>query len=341
MTRRRPITFGFAAALVTTSATAAARPTPPPHDPASQLARAEERLAAGDPTGAAAAVAPLLGREPRQPRALYVRGSALCMLGDTVRCRADLEQAVALDAGLRQAWINLGGLAVAEQRYGDAVAAFRRAEALDPAAADNALNLGAALLLGGHLAEATAEFDRHLKAQATSAEAHYLVATNFALAGYAAQAARTLARAIALDEKSRVRARFDPNFTDLAGQAQFRALLESDRWTAPPDFLVARRSFAAAYQGPQSKLLKAVIDALQLSGRRYEPRLDATAEWAILWTDFRIKIANGADGQGIVEISAPPNLFSPADWQRVSEGFFTTVTARLLVAARGPAPPPR
>ena len=69
------------------------------------------------------------------------------MLGDMEPGRRDLDRALELDPELRQGWLNRAALAVAEERYADAVAAFRRAEALDPAAPENDLNVGTAQLL--------------------------------------------------------------------------------------------------------------------------------------------------------------------------------------------------
>ena len=202
------------------SSAAGGQSAAPRPDEGAVLARAESRLAEGDADGVLAAVAPLLARQPRHPRALYLRGSARCMQGETTPCRADLEQAVALDPALRAAWLNLAALGVAEKRWEDALAAFGRAEALDPAAADNDLNLGATLLLAGRLQDAAQRFERYAARDPRSADARFRIAKNYALAGYAALAARELDQAIGLDETSRVRARFDPNFADLLAHQQ-------------------------------------------------------------------------------------------------------------------------
>jgi tetratricopeptide (TPR) repeat protein len=307
--------------------------TPRPEEVAT-LARAEAQLAAGDAAGVLTAVAPLLARQPRQPRALYLRGTARCMEGQTAACRADLEQAVALDPLLRPAWLNLAGLAVADKRWDDALAAFTRAEGLDPAAADNDLNLGATLLLAGRLQEAAQRFERYAARDPRAAEARFRIAKNYALAGYAALAARELERAIALDETSRVRARFDPNFADLLVHPAFVPILEVDRYQVPAGYLVERRSFDRPYDGPTGKLLAAVLDTVQLSGRRFDPRVDATANWAVLWTDFRVKIATATDGRGVVELTAPPTAFTPATWQQETARFYAEVARRLLLSQK-------
>lgn len=312
---------------------AASTPSTPAED-AAILTRVEAMLTEGDAAGAKAALAPLLARRPREPRALYLRGSARCMAGELAACRVDLEQAVAVDPTLRPAWLGLAGLAVADKRWDDALAAFTRAEALDPTAADNDLNLGATLLLAGRLQEAAPRFERYAARDPRSAEARFRIAKNYALAGYAAFAARELERAIALDETSRVRARFDANFAELLAHPAFAPLLEVDRYQIPAGYRLDRRSFDRPYDGPSGKLLAAVRDAVLLSGSRFDPRVDATANWAILWSTFRIKVATATDGRGVVELSAPPEAFTAVEWQQATRRFYAEVARQLLLSQK-------
>lgn len=330
--RRLPPTLLLLLLLASSAALAA---PPKPAGPApSPLAAAEERLHAEDPEGALALLAPHLRKQPDDAQALLLRGSARCMNGETAACRADLERAVALDPGMRQGWLNLGALAVAEKRWPDALAAFGRAEQLAPGLAENDLNAGAVHLMEGDLAAASRRFESFLAREPRSADAFYRVAANYALAGYAALAARALEHAIALDERSRVRARLDPNFEPMLDQPPFPALFAQDRRTLPPDHVVARREYGRAYDGPEGNLLGAVLDAVQLSGRPFDPRVDATPDWAVLWSEFRIRVGTNAAGRGEVELSAPATAFPPAEWQRRTEAFFQLVARQLALGER-------
>jgi len=149
-----------------------------------------------------------------------------------------------------------------------------------------------------------------------------------------ANAAHALEHAIALDERSRVRARLDPNFEPMLEQPPFPTLLASDRWVPPPDYVVARRAYPRRYDGPEGKLLGAVLDAVQLSGRPFDPRVDATPDWVLLWSEFRIRVGTNDAGQGEVELAAPATTFPPAEWQRRTEAFFQTVARQLALAER-------
>ena len=320
--------------LLSTSTAFAAPPPRGATQAASPVAAAEERLHAEDPEGALALLAPHLKKQPDDARALFLRGSARCMTGETAGCRADLERAVALDPAMRQGWLNLGALAVAERRWSDALAAFGRAEQLAPGLSENDLNAGAVHLMEGDLAAASHRFESFLSREPRSADAFYRVAANYALAGYSALAARALERAIALDERSRVRARLDPNFEPMLDQAPFAELFAHDRRVLPPDHVATRREYGRPYDGPEGKLLAAVLDAVQLSGRPFDPRVDATPDWAVLWSDFRIRVGTNAAGRGEVELSAPATAFPPAEWLRRSEAFFQTVARQLALGER-------
>ena len=313
--------------LLLAAPTLAARPPKP--TTSEQLAQAQELLDAGRTSAALTLLDLLLKREPRHARALLLRSTAHCIEDNLAGCRADLEQALALDPTLRQGWLNLGALQLSERRYDEALAAFERAELLDPAAADNGLNQGAVLLLAGQLEAASRQFTRYLTNNAGSAEALYLVSTNYALAGYSALALRHLAQATDLDERSRVRARTDPNFAALAATASFQELLTTDSYRLPPGAYFARRVYATSYQGPDSRLLAAVLDVLQLSGRPFDPRIEATAGWALIWGELRIKVLATPDGEGAVEVSAPANRFTPQEWRQQVERLFTEIAGRL------------
>ncbi len=67
---------------------------------------------------------------------------------------------------------------------------------------------------------------------------------------------------------------------------------------------------------------------------RIDPRVDATPDWAVLWSEFRIRVGTNAAGRGEVELSAPATAFPPAEWQRRTEAFFQTVARQLALGER-------
>jgi tetratricopeptide (TPR) repeat protein len=250
-----------------------------------------------------------LTKNPNDAAALRLRASARFMEGEFEAGKADLERSLALDPGQRQAWLDRAGVAIAEERYAAALTDLGRARELDPAALDNDLNEGAVLLLLGRLGEASSRFERYLERSGANAEAFYLVATNYAGRGYGALAASHLARAVAVDERARLRARTDPNFEAIAQHADFRSLLERDDYRPPTDALQARRSFPGRYDASSGPLLLALLDALRAADEAFDPRVESTANWALVWGELRFKVRDLRDGDGTVSgevaISAP------------------------------------
>ena len=328
----------FAAAAVAAALSAGllgpALPAPafaaPKEAPAESLAAAQALIDAGDPDGALRLVDPILKRDKKNAAALLIRSTAECMVGDVEPCKQDLDRALALDPKLRRGWLNLSALAIAESRWDDALRALAKAEALDPAAPDNAINRGAVYLLKGDLEPATADFRRHLERQPGNAEGWYLVATNYANAGYAALAIEHLAKAIALDERARVRARADPNFGELAANRTFQDLLATDSWRPPPGTATAERTFKSRYVGSESPILVAVLNVLQLSGAPLDPRVEVTADWALFWAQYRIKLVRNTDDSTTVRLfSLPAHYFAPT-WESSTAEFFRAVEMQLL-----------
>jgi tetratricopeptide (TPR) repeat protein len=317
-------------------------PAPAQSPPADPVAAAREALAAEDPEAAIALLEPFLKRDPRHAAALVERATAYCMLGDLEACETDLDRAVQADPTLRQAWLNRSAVALAEQRWDDALRDLREAERLDPGATDNALNQGAVELLRGDLPAATSQFQRYLAREPGAADAWYMVASNYAHGGYAALAVQHLERAVALDERSRVRARADANFAALAENRNFQRLLLTDSWQAPPGSLAAERVLRTRYLGADSPIVVAVLNTLQLSGMRFDRRVELTADWALFWSDFRIKITRNADDSTTLRLVAPPGLFSPSSWETRTASFFAEIEAQLLrlELAAGRQPPP-
>ena len=314
-----------------------------PAAPSDVLAAAQSALNSEDPDTALTTLAPLLKREPKNARALLLRSTAHCQLADLAACKADLDLALKLDPTLRQGWLNRSALAIADGRYDDAKAALLEAEKLDPAAVDNAVNLGAVDLLRGDLEGASTAFRRFLEREPSSAESWYLVATNYAHAGYAALALQHLGQAITLDERMRAEARSDGNFAALASNRAFQELLAADRFTPPAGSSVLDKVIPTRYTGAGSPIVVGTLNVLQLGGAPLDPRVEVTPDWAILWADLRIKLVRNDDDTTTVRLSAPPGRFSAAGWQARTDRFFADLDGQLLrleLAAGREAPPP-
>lgn len=293
------------------------------------LAQTRELLDAERPDAALEAVGPLLTRQPDHAEGLLLRSTAHFMLGDVEAGRRDLERSLELDPGQRQAWLNRAALDLAEERLDEALEALERARDLDPAAPENDLNIGAVRLLKGELAAASRSFERYLERHADSADAYYLVASNYAMAGYAALAVQSLRRAIAIDERSRLRARTDPNFTALEDHPSFQEVLAERTYTPPPGAYLSERTYGAAYDGREGKFLGAVIDALHFSGEPFESRVEVTADWAVVWGEIRLEVSRRDAGRTAVQLSTSAGGLSPAEWRRRAARLLDEIGARL------------
>jgi tetratricopeptide (TPR) repeat protein len=300
--------------------------------PEATLAKARELLEADRPEEAVAVLDRYLEDRPKSAEGLLLRSTARIMTGELEAGRADLERSLDLDPTQRQGWLNLGAVHLADKRYADALKAFQKAEKLQPEAPENDLNIGAVLLLMGELEPASERFTSYLKGGVGgSAEGYYLVATNYAMAGYAALAVQHLKRAIALEERIRLRVRTDPNFADLRNRPELRELLATDPWRPPPGSYVASRTFDAPYRAGDGQLLKAVLDTLQLSSLPFDSRVEVTDDWALIWGDVRIKVTHGEEGRGKVEVSAEADRFTPTEWRERLKLLFGGIQQRLTV----------
>jgi tetratricopeptide (TPR) repeat protein len=308
-----------------------------------RLARAQSLLDEGRPAAAIEALGPLLRNN--DPRALLLRSTAHFMEGRIPEGRADLDRVLELAPDLRQAWLNRAGLEISEGDYDAALASLERARALDPSAPDSHLNIGAVLLLQGHLAEATASFDRYLGAIRASGEAgeigeaHYLVATNYAGRGYVGPAVENLRRAIAVDERFRLRARTDGNFDGIAEAPALRELMRTDAYAPAAGDHTARRVFPVPYRGGQGTLLSAVQEAMRSAGEPFDPRVEALPEWALIHGELRVKLHDqpGEDGpEGVMILSAPAGRMSLPEWERRVERLLEALEVILLRRQRAP-----
>jgi tetratricopeptide (TPR) repeat protein len=297
--------------------------------PAQTLAKAQELVDANKPDQAMPLLNGLLQGEPGNARALLLRSTARFLSDDLAGGGRDLDRALELDPTLRQGWLHRAALEVAGRRYDAALAAFGRAEKLDPRAPENDLNIGAVLLLQGKLQAANGRFEGYLAKQPGIADASYLVASNYAAAGYAALAVAHLRRAVELDERSRLRARTDPNFAGLSNEPHYQELLATDAYRLPAGAHLATRSYDTSYDQAEGTLLSAVVEAMQLAGERFDPRVETTPDWALLQGELRVKVSRGPDGRGLVQASAPFERMPIADWQRRSAKIFQQIAVQL------------
>lgn len=294
------------------------------------LAQAQALIDAGRAEAALPLLDQLLAREPANARALLLRSTARFLKDDLAGGRKDLDRALELDPGQRQAWLHRAALEVADQQYEAALASFGRAETLDPQAPDNHLNIGAVLLLQGKLQPASERFQRYLAQQPGSADAAYLVASNYALAGYAALALGQLERAIALDERARLRARTDSNFASLSSHPRFKQLLATDSYRLPPGAHRASRAYDIPYDAEDGHLLGSVLQAMRTAGERFDPRVESTPDWALIWGDLRVKVGRGAGGKGLVEVSGPADRIPAPEWRERTDKLFRAVGIELI-----------
>jgi tetratricopeptide (TPR) repeat protein len=299
-----------------------------------QLAPVQARIESGDAAGALELLEKVMKQGKPSAEALLLRSTALIMAGDTPKGFKDLERALDIDPTLRQGWLNLAGLEIAEQRYGAAYEALEKARELAPDEPDNHLNMGAVLALQGKVDAASEHFDRYVEMSSGSAQSHYLVATNYALAGRELEAVAHLKRAVELDERVRLRARSDERFLAL-DSAEYRKLLATDVYEPPAGAHVAASAFNESYRRKDPKLVYAVLDALKVRGLPYDPTIEANEEWALIWTpDMRIKLFTQHDGAGVVRITAPRESFTDDQWAERTESLFRSIYEILAQGAK-------
>ncbi|MDA8016612.1 MAG: tetratricopeptide repeat protein [Thermoanaerobaculia bacterium] len=269
-------------------------------------------------------------RDSESPREMMLRGTARIMLGEVKAGAELLETALEADPALREGWLNLGGLEVAEGNYEAALEAFRRAHELAPDRPESHLNLGAVLVMLDRRVEARDHFDRFLRLEGGSADAQFLVAANYALAKLEHLAIEHLTKAIELDESKRMAARQDRRFLALDSM-EYRILLLSDEYEPPADYHSFAGAFRKRWSQSDPSLLYAVLDALAEQGVPYHGEVESNPRWALLWADrsVRIKVHNQDNGTGVVRLSAPPSAFTPDEWQQMCQELLRRVHDRL------------
>jgi tetratricopeptide (TPR) repeat protein len=298
-------------------------------DSATELSTASELLENSRPEEALGLLDKWLKKRPKDPRALLLRSSAHFMIGNLNDGKRDLNRSIESDPTNRQAWINRAALELADEDYPGALESLGRAEMLDGSAADNSLNIGAVLLLLNRFEEAADRFKDYLARSPGNAEARYLVASNYAMRGFAQPAIVNLRRAIALDERVRRKARTDPNFAPLNESSAYQDLLNTDTFQYARGTEVTKQTYDSPYLAAQSPVLDAVISSLQLAGQSFDPQVEVAPKWALIWGDMRIKVSDDGAGGTLLELSAPPGRFSAGQWQALSERLLRGVTVQL------------
>ncbi len=289
-----------------------------------RLAMAQRFLDQGQASQALAVLDEVLQKDKKNAQALLLRSTGRIIEGDLAGGFKDLKLALKADPGLRQGWLNLAGLEIAERRFDAAYDALLEAQRLDPYAPDNDLNLGAVLLMQGQPERAKEHFEGYLRTRGTSAESHFLVAANYALAGFEETALAHLKSAIQIDERFRLRAREDERFLTLSS-LDYKVLLNTDLYEVPDNAHQVAAAFEVPYRQTDNKLLYAVLDALKQLGEIYDPKVEANARWALIWAEMRIKVSNQSDGNGVVSLSAPAGKFTSDEWHRRSQALFKTI----------------
>jgi tetratricopeptide (TPR) repeat protein len=273
--------------------------------------------------------------------AFLLLSTAEFMLGNIEAGRTALESSLEQDPTYRQAWLTRAALDMSEDRLDEALEAMQKAAELDPTALDNDLNIGAVYILKDEVGQASRHFNRYLTQNRSSANAYYLVATNYAIAARWDLATQHLQAAVGLDERIRRRARTDPNFTDMAQYSPFDTLLKEDSYRAPSGAYIRSKVFDEPFDGARGKLLSAVLNALQFSDEPFDPNVELTEDWALIWSDIRIKVTDTPDGRGQINLIAPAERMTAAHWQERSDQLFSQVEEQLaMITMRRQKRPP-
>lgn len=306
--------------------------------PAADLDAVQRLLDAGNGEDALTLLAPHLRASPKDARAMLQRSTAYFLMGQLETGRRDLARALELDPKLRQGWLNKAGLEMSEARWSEAIASLEKARELDPNALDNELNIGAAKVLSGDLTGATEHFRRYLDRSGADPEAYFLVATNYAVAGYAGPAVEVLRRAVAIDERVRRVVRRDPRFVSLQTNPGFLQLLETDSYQPPVGTHRISHRFNGRYDAGEGPLLRAVLDVLQRRGERFDSTVEVASQWALIWGRLRIKVRDEGPDGGALDLSAQPGEMNAATFAQLTSSLARDVQIQL---ARLSTAPPR
>jgi len=169
------------------------------------IAGTRQLVSEGDYGAAIAAARQGLARYPDSATLYYLRGRAYGALGMAAAAKADLYDALALDADLVDAYEVLGDVSMQEGKYADASAQYLRVVTHRPGDPAAGMALGRAYLMDMKYADAVRELDLcarlHGERQAVNhlrAQAHYLQAQEFKEQGRFRQAVEAQRTALQL-----------------------------------------------------------------------------------------------------------------------------------------------
>ena len=130
--------------------------------------------------------------------------------------------------------------------------------------------------------------------------------------------------------RQRARARVDANFADLASHRGFQTLLTTDNFRPAPGSLSASKVLRSRLAGPDSPVVTATLNAIQLGGLPILGSVEVTDDWALFWTDFRIKLSRAEGDTTRIELVAPPGRFTESQWEARTSAFFASLDRELL-----------
>jgi tetratricopeptide (TPR) repeat protein len=137
--------------------------------------RLPERPESARPVSGTVSVKQLQVRVPKKAFQAFVKAQHFSEAGRTSQAIAELQRAIALDPGWRDAHSNLGAQFTRTGRWEEALAEFREALRIGPASASVCTNLAAVLLAMHRVAESEAAVRQALKLDAADPKANYLL----------------------------------------------------------------------------------------------------------------------------------------------------------------------
>ena len=80
--------------------------------------------------------------------------------------------------------------------------------------------------------------------------------------------------------------------------------------------------------------MNAVLNALQTLGLPLDTTVEVADDWALLWSEFRVKVSRRGADRSLHELSAPPGRFTAEAWRKETERFLSAVDLELLKLER-------
>ncbi len=291
-----------------------------------------EKLLTQGASEEALSLANMLVTKEKSPQAFLARGKVYLYRNEKEKAIRDIIKSTELDPTLREAWLLLGGVFLAKKSYQQALRAFLKAEELDRSDPANDLNIGAVLLFSGDEKSAETRFSSYL-AKTGLPKDYYLVAKNYAFVGNVEKVIKYLQKAIEEDEKIRRFVRKDPLF-NFYNNPNFYELMNKDNFIVPPNYFVSEQKFKIPYSSKDPILLYSVLDALYVLKEPFDPAVEVTPEWAIIWGRCRIKVWNN-QSNGMVTVSCPPDKINKNSFSKFTNNLFRSINIQLYKREKG------